>query len=434
MINYIDAFFLLNELMNTQKKKRDEIRSIQEKKLKTLIKYVYENNKFYHDWLSKQNVTPSDIKKVEDIKKIPIIDKKTINENFQDIISKGFEVNKLLKERTSGSSGKPLFLYFNPYEDLVRKAKHIRSNKNIGQRLRDNWVTITSPHHFPKNPSNVQNMLNIYNPRPVSVFSDLGSQVESIKRLEPDILDGYATSVNLLAAHVERNGIDGINPRLIITSAELLTKNDRDAIESVFKVPVYDQYSCVEFGRVSWECTHRNGYHIDTDNLVVEFLDENGDEVDYGESGRIVCTSLFNYSMPLIRYSIGDSGIPDDEVCNCGINLPLMKTVEGRNDSIFVLPNGRKLSPRALSIAMGMFKHYDTFEQFQIIQRRKDLIKMLIKTKNKALDLEDELIAHMSNTLGIADAGVKFEVELVDEVPPSSTGKLSYVISEINKK
>jgi phenylacetate-CoA ligase len=337
--------------------------------------------------------------------------------------------------KTSGSTGNPLIVYINSNEDLIRKAKHIRSNKNLGQRIRDNWVTITGPHHFPQKTTTIQDLLNIYNPRPVSVFLDIESQISSIAKLKPVILEGYATSLYLLASYLEKKNSDIIKPRFIVSSAELLTDSDREKIESVFNVPVYDQYSCIEFGRVSWECEHRTGYHIDSDNLVVQFIDESGEEVGVGETGEIVCTSLFNYSMPLIRYSIGDYGSLSDEPCNCGITLPLMKHIEGRHDSIIVFPDGRKVSPRALSISMSMFKDYSNIQQFQIIQKKVDSIKVSLKLKQTINNnFCSDLTAHLYNVLSLDKEQINIDVELVENIPLSKTGKLFYIKSEVDSE
>ena len=66
--------------------------------------------------------------------------------------------------------------------------------------------------------------------------------------------------------------------------------------------------------------------------MIMEFVDGNGEEVSSGERGEIVYTSLLHYAQPLIRYAVGDVGVPVDGECPCGRKLPLMKVVEGRRD------------------------------------------------------------------------------------------------------
>jgi phenylacetate-CoA ligase len=167
----------------------------------------------------------------------------------------------------------------------------------------------------------------------------------------------------------------------------------------------------------------------------MEFLDESGEETAPGETGEIVCTSLFNYAMPLIRYGVGDVGRASEEItCPCGIEFPLMKVVEGRKDSIVHLPKLRALSPLAIGDCITMFKHVDLIRQYRVIQKRIDYMRFLIEKKESSVtenELEAELLAHLRKTLNIPEADVMIEVEFVDEIPVDDTGKLRKVISEV---
>jgi phenylacetate-CoA ligase len=130
---------------------------------------------------------------------------------------------------------------------------------------------------------------------------------------------------------------------------------------------------------------NRKGYHIDADSLIMQTVDADGNEVA-GESGEIVCTSLFNYAMPLIRYKVGDFGVLSDEECPCGRVLPLLSRIEGRSDSVILLPGGRALSPRAVTVAMGSFLLNSVIEQFRFLQETKDRIKIFLKLQDSSVD------------------------------------------------
>ncbi len=199
-----------------------------------------------------------------------------------------------------------------------------------------------------------------------------------------------------------------------------------------FGVPFYDQYSSVEFERMAWQCPAREGYHIDADALVLQFLDRNGQEVTAGHNGEVVCTSLFNFAMPLIRYAIGDVGTPTDKVCSCGRCLPLMGMVEGRKDALIVLPSGEMITPRAFTYAIHLFKQYDQIDQFRVVQKKLDLFEFKLKIKNKdfATNLEREFLSHLRTTLGF-DGSAEFRVDFVDDVPLDKNGKLGIVVSEL---
>jgi phenylacetate-CoA ligase len=265
------------------------------------------------------------------------------------------------------------------------------------------------------------------------VFDDISTQISEIENLKPEVLDGYSSSLLLLAKEVEKQNIETIKPRFIIGGAELIDGYSRKYIEKVFGVPFFDQYSSVEFERMAWQCRERKGYHIDADALILQFLDKSGTEVSPGESGEIVCTSLFNYAMPLIRYAIGDVGTPSDEVCECGRTLPLMQVVEGRKDSLLFLPNGRILTPRAFTLALHEFKFYDCIEKFRVVQKKLDTFEFLIKMKDDTLKenvMTMELSSHLRTIFKFDD--LRFEIKVVDDISLDKSGKLMSVISELN--
>lgn len=365
--------------------------------------------------------------------KIPITTKEDVRKYSDEMVSKEFDIHKLKTYSTSGSTGKPLFLRVSEAENEFKKAKHLRANISCGQRLRDRWVLITSPHHF-GNSTRLQRAMRFYLPIPVSVFDSISSQISTIQRLRPDILDGYASSLLLLAKKAEKRKETAIRPRFIISGSELIDDSSRRFIENMFDVPLYDQYACIELERISWQCPARIAYHMDIDSIAIQFVDKNGEDVSPGERGEIVCTSLFNYAMPLIRYAVGDVGIQSTDVCPCGRKLPLMKMLEGRKDSLIFLGNGIVLSPRTLTVAISTFKFYNHIDQFRIVQKRTDYLKILIRLKELSVDRQffsEALVAHLRSVVGLGKEFVSFEVEFVQEIPLDNSGKLMIVMSEL---
>jgi len=219
-------------------------------------------------------------------------------------------------------------------------------------------------------------------------------------------------------------GNDKIHPKIIFTTAELLTDDMRKYVESVFGVKVYDQFGCVELARTAWECPEHCGYHIDMDAVVMEFL-RDGEAVTPGERGEIVYTGLYQHAMPFIRYAVGDIGIPSDEKCPCGRGLPMMKLVEGRTDAFVQVPDGRVFSPIIWTILLRPFLE---ISQFKVIQEKKNLIKVqIVKGKGFMEKTIDRVKRDIKNVLG---EDMHIEVEFVDEIPREA-GKVRSVVSKI---
>jgi phenylacetate-CoA ligase len=432
-MNYLRAFYYLNRMNKRAYWKSYKLEEYQFKKLKGVIKYAYDNVSFYKKKFKESGIKPEDIKKKDDLNKLPIIRKRDLREKLGEIISTDFDVNRLRKVSTSGSTGEPLIIYLCDSELGFRKAKHVRANAGCGQKARDRWVTLTGPQHFGKT-TILQRLIGLYVPTAISVFEDASTQISMLEKLKPDVLDGYSSSLLLLAREVEKRNIETIQPRFIIGGAELIDSYSRKYIEKVFGVPFFDQYSSVEFERMAWQCQERKGYHIDADALILQFLDKNGEEVSSGESGEIVCTSLFNYAMPLIRYAIEDVGTPSSETCECGRTLPLMRMVEGRKDSLLFLPNGRILTPRAFTVALHEFKFYDCIEKFRVVQKKLDAFEVSIKMKDCTLReevIEKELLDHLRAIFKFDY--LRFEIKFVTDIGLDKSGKLTAVFSELSK-
>jgi len=400
--------------------------------LKRVINYAYNHVPYWRAKFRENGLHPNDIKTVKDLNKLPIINKSELRRNISQMVSTKFDRNILKKVFTSGSTGKPLTLYLSPVEDEFRKARHLRANVFCGQRMRDRWVVITSPHRFEKG-LGLSRLLRIYSMNMVSVYESPSKQSDSVMRLKPDVLEGYSSSLYLLAREVERRGVDTIKPRIMFSGAELIDYSYRRLIEKVFDAPLYDQYATVEFERMAWQCHDKTGYHIDADALIMQFVDKNGEEVSPGERGGVVCTSLFNYAMPLIRYAVGDVGVGStEEECSCGVGFPLMKMVEGRSDSILYLPDGRPVSPIAFIYAMQLFKSFESIEQWRVVQEKLGSLRIDVKKLDMNVDersMEAELVDHIRKVLSLSSE-MQVEVHFVDEIPVDKSGKLMKVVSK----
>lgn len=430
---YARPFFYLLQLLNNTRINKEKLAKLQLKKLKHVMKYAYENVPYYNSLLKENNIRPENIKDLSDLNKLPIISKSDMRENTDALISRKYEKSGLIRYSTSGSTGMPLPVYVDRREDDYRKAKHLRSNIVIGQRPWDRYVCITTPSHFGEIPSFLRR-LGVFSREYISVFDDIGLQIEKIERIKPDLLTGYSSSLYVLAKEAEDRGITSIHPKLVLGGAELSDEPSRSYIEGVFNAPFIDQYAIVELEKISWQCKERDEYHIDADSIIVQFVDKDGEEVSEGERGEIVCTSLFNFAMPFIRYNVGDIGVPSGNECECGITLPTMNMIEGRKDSMLVLPGNRIVSPRNFNIAMNYFDGIQSIEEFRVIQKRIDYFQIFIKLNEEVPDEQkiiDDLSDHMYNTLKLDRNEIEFNVNVVDDIPKDKTGKLRAIISEI---
>jgi phenylacetate-CoA ligase len=406
----------------------------QNSKVREIVKYAFDYAPFYHEKFLELGIKPDDVKSVRDLNKLPIIRREELQESSGKLISSEFDQSKLKVVSTSGSSGRPLFTYLTKREDAFRKAKLLRPHIVCGQKPWDRWVLIEPPQHHAR-VSGFQRMFNIYAPFSVSVFDSPAEQIAAIEKLRPDVLDGYSSSLFLLAKELENIDVKAIRPRFCMGGAELLDKSSCSFLERVLGAPYYDQYASEEFQMMAWQCPEKKEYHIDADSIIMQFVGKDGGDASAGEEGEIVCTSLFNHAMPILRYAVGDIGIPSEETpCACGRTFPLMKLLKGRQESIVVLPDGTSLSPLAIGDCMCAFKYFSNVYQYRFIQTKIDHFRILIEKKNESVSdkvMESELITHVRRVLGLRESEASIEVEFVDEIPPDRSGKIRKVVSEL---
>ena len=186
------------------------------------------------------------------------------------------------------------------------------------------------------------------------------------------VVKGYAGSLCEISRFgVAQNAVIRA-PRAVYSSAEQLRPEMRRDIERFFGTKVHDFYGSREVGAIAGECK-AGSLHIFSFNNIVELLDEHGQPVPEGTAGRVTVTTLHNYSMPLIRYEVGDVAIAAPP-CPCGNPLPCLSHIEGRITDQFVTLRGGRVSGEYFT---HLFYFNDTVLQFQVVQHSVDAIEIL---------------------------------------------------------
>ena len=422
----VNSFRLLMEARKNQWLKPSELEELQTKRLRAIIKHAYDNTEFYHRKFKSAGIGPEDIRTVDDLKKVPFTTKSEVREHSTgSMLAKGVDLKQCMVTETSGSTGIPTKVVYDSYANDFSKAINLRSHFENGLKPWSRWAIFGDPHHFQK--TNWFQKFGLLSPNWISVFDPVEKQIEYLQKFKPDVLSGYASSIYLLSQAIEEKGIKGIAPKVVISTSEILDLGTRDYINSIFNVKMVDHFGCVELNRTAWECSEHTGYHIDSDAVVMEFVQE-GMNVSAGERGEIVYTGLFNYAMPLIRYNIEDVGVPSDEVCVCGRGLPLMKLIEGRSDSFMQTPDGRVFSPIIWTLIM---RQIPGVGKFKAIQEMRDLIRILVVGDQMFTLATLEQIKH--DVKDVMGEGMHVDVEIVEEIPREKSGKVRSAVSKVNR-
>jgi len=414
----------LHKLRKNQWRNPSELNKLQLEKLKALLHNAYYKVDYYRRLFDHAGIKPEDIKTVKDLSKIPITSRREIQALPKgEIIAKdAFVVWQL---RTSGSTGIPLDISLGVREINTRQLFYRRMYFANSGKLTDKQLIITSEQNF-RSRQWFHN-LGVLREKYISIFEDIENQLKAILEFKPDIISGYASSLKNLAIEAQKQKIKNINPRMLFSTAELITEQDREFISSVFKADLFDYYACNECGVIAWECKEHFGYHIDSDNVIVEFIKEDGTEAKAGEEGEIIITSLNSYTMPFIRYKIGDVGVPSDEKCPCGRTLPMMKIIAGRINDCIKLPDNRKICPYILMITMDGIKGV---RKYSIHQEEKNKIRIDILQNE---DTSPETLMQINKKYKeIFGRDVNVEVTICKEYHRKEEGKLKTIFSKVS--
>ena len=417
----------LKELATSQWLTLEELREIQHRNLKFLIRHAYGNTPYYHRKFKEQGLKPDDIKTKEDLAKLPVLTREEFRNNFEDLIATSYPKQKMRLYATGGSTGEPLKFYVIKKQRSWETAAMIRGNSWCGYRLGDKISLIWgSPIDVSEAEKLNNKIINFFWRRLVLAATELSEQrmrryAQRLIDFEPKIFRGYASAVYLFSKFVEHEGID-VGADAVITTAETLFDHQRRKIEEVFGCDVYDSYGSREVEEIASECGEHTGYHVAAENVVLEFV-KNGECVSPGEMGSILVTNLRNYAMPFIRYEIGDIGKPSDEACSCGRGLPLMRSIEGRITDIIVTP--KKFVPAILLAAV--FRKLP-IKQYQVIQEtEKRIVVKIVKEKGYSQKDNNCVVAGLNQYLG----DFQIDLQLVDSIPASESGKRRVVISKV---
>src|SRR3990172_3381165 len=380
---FLDQFYTLRRLRRNLGLSKADLEEIQRERLVSLIRHAYENVPYYRRLFDSIRLRPEDIKGVADLRHIPVTDKAAMRElSVEEKTARNIDLNKCLKLFTSGSTGMPAHLYFTHEDFKVLDMVYLRSFLVNGLKFNYKRAFVMDPHGF-ETKSRWYHHLGLARYVNISCFLEPDDQINILREARPDFIHGYPSSLKLIAEQIIESGENGLRPKLVSTAAELLDRKGREQIENAFGVKVYDRYAASEARNIAWECGEHNGYHINIDTLVVEFIKDGRGAVE-GERGDIVVTNLYSYAMPFIRYRIGDVGIPSDRKCPCGIELPLMEIVEGRDEDFIQRKDGKRISPMMITCTLDPIPG---LKQFRIVQERADSITSIIA---KGKDFEPE--------------------------------------------
>lgn len=406
------------------------------KKLKYLLKYVYQNSLYYHKLFDTVRLDIDSIRSLEDFSaKVPVTTKAIIRQQQHEHPPFGgflCSSNISFMMASSGTTGKPTYIPFSR-EELERFGEyHARIMWSFGIRpgmgiLIAAMFTLYAGAWGVFFGSNKLN-LKIY---PIGAGSpgSASNAVRAAQDLKPEVLYGTPSFIMHLLERAQEMGVNpekDFNFKIVFGSGEpgLSLPQIKKKIKSIVghDVKVIDTGSMVE--AMPWmtnaECEYETGMHLWLDIVYTELVDpEDTHLLNFGEEGVLTYTSLERQVYPLIRYFSGDVSYWIDDPCECGRTYPrLPKGIYGRIDDMIVI-KGVKTWPSVIQEILEKTPYYNG--EFRVVLGQKEsreYLKLVIEINEDAMRMiqndesfEERITEELRRALKYG-LGVSAEIEL----------------------
>ncbi|WP_041591488.1 phenylacetate--CoA ligase family protein [Tepidanaerobacter sp. EBM-38] len=321
---------------------RKDIEEIQLERLKATVKRVYDNVPYYRKTLDSMGVHPQDIRKLDDIRKLPFTTKDVLRDNYPFGLFAVPKDELLRVHASSGTTGKPTVVGYTrndleTWSELVARVVTQAgvTNKDMAQ-VAFGYGLFTGAFGLHYGLEKVGAAVI-----PVSV-GNTERQIMLMQDFEATALISTPSYALYMAEVAEKMGIypKKLPLKYGLFGSEACTEEMRQELEKRWGILVTDNYGLSEVmgPGVSGECQFQDGMHIAEDHFIVEIIDPVTEEPkDYGEEGEVVITTLTKEALPIIRYRTRDISSLNPEPCRCGRTSMRMKKISGRTDDMLII-------------------------------------------------------------------------------------------------
>jgi len=386
---------------------------LQNERLASQIKHVWENVPHYKNLMDKKGVTPDDVKTTEDLYKLPFITKDDLREAYPyGLLAVPIEETVRIQS-TSGTTGKRVVAFYTRNDIDVWEDCCARAIAAAGGTKQDVVQVAYGYGLFTGGPGldGGSHKLGSLTLPMSSGFTD--RQLQFMCDLSATILCCTPSYAEHLAETIEDSGLkDKIKLKAGIFGAEAWSNEMRVRLEKKLGIKAYDIYGLTEITGpgVAFECSEQTGMHINEDHFLAEIINpETGEVLPEGEKGEIVFTCVTKQAFPLIRYRTRDICVLSRDGCSCGRTLLKMSRLMGRSDDMLII-KGVNVFPSQIEtvlIEYGLSSNYqlviDRVNHADTLEVRVELTPEMFSDTVRAVERsERELREKIKNILGIA--------------------------------
>ena len=440
-MNYLKTLTDLYRLKKNMKLSAEKMRSLQNGKLRKLLRFAWEHSSYYRAVFERAGITEEQLDTLP-LSCFPTIDKQAFLEHFDELVTvpdlkqenlREFDAREAADRKpyqgkyhvvhSSGSTGKPGYFVYD--EDawsqmllgIIRAALWGMSMPQILGLLmkRPRIVYIAATNGRYGGAMAVGDGIDGVGAKQMylDIKTPVAEWIRQIREFQPNIVIGYPSAIKILAQLME-NGEVGLDAERVISCGEPLGTNLRTYLEKIFRTQVVNFYGSSESLALGVETNPKDGMLLFDDMNVIEV-----------ENGVMYLTCLYNYTQPLIRYRLSDRltlKAPE------GGELPFTRAVGllGRNEDVLWFEDGRGNREFLHPLAIEGFC-IEGLKDYQFRQTTKDTFEMFAETEHGASKerIRQEMLQQMREILSEKKLDfVQFYVNFVNEILPDiRTGK-----------
>ncbi|MBO8428905.1 MAG: phenylacetate--CoA ligase [Bacteroidetes bacterium] len=385
---------------------RDQMHDLQGKRLQKLVKKVYHSTPFYRRKMQEMDLTPGDIRTIEDIVKLPFTTKQDLRDNYPYGMFAVPNSEIVRIHASSGTTGNPTIVGYTRNDLEIWQECMARCLAAYGLTSND---VFSISYGYGLFTGGLGAHYGAEFLGATVIPASTGNTEKHVKLIRDLGITGIASTPSYalyLAEVIEKMGIDvgELKLRTGVFGAEPWTENMRREIESRLHINAYNVYGLSEImgPGVAYECKCKNGSHIAEDHFYPEIISpETLENLPAGQKGELVFTTLTKEGMPLLRYRTKDLCSIMEGECPCGRTNVRISRIMGRSDDMLIIRGINVFPSQVESVILDMPEFEPHYQLIVDRVNNLDTLQVLVEVRKEYLS--DEISRMLALKKRLAD-------------------------------
>lgn len=416
----------ISELKESQSWSYGQLRDLQESRVQDFVNDAVLETAFY-----REDPAYDRMRRTAAISDAPILSKQVVRDHQEKLCRDNLGPLSVRWAHTSGTTGKSLHFPLSQYcfqrEYAFREVHYSWAGVSLisGEPIAAcqghpvAHYDRKTPPFWVEDSANKLLILSSYHMSP----RNFASYAAALDAWQPVMINGYPSSVYLLALAYQQHGKGKVRPKGVFTTSETLFDYQREVIEETFGCKVFDWYGNSEMCGNIVQC-EEGIRHLKMEHSLIEVLNDDDEPAGGGETGRLICTGFGNHAFPLVRYDIGDRvTLATERECACGRGGLLVSSIAGRVEDYVITADGRYVGRLD-----HLFKDSQNVVEAQVVQTVAGKVSLRV-VRTAGYGPRDEKLIREEAALRLG-SDTEVEFEYCESIPRGANGKFPFVVTK----